>query len=163
MAESDRSESTGWTESTQDVIDILTTDHREMVELIAQIERTFDAEQRRDLADTVIAEVMRHAVAEEMYVYPAVEQHVPGGKEEVAHDKEEHAEIVTMMKEIEGIDASSPALMVGVRKLELLLRHPTRSPGRRRWSPPGPRVGVGGATCCRGASAQLRSARSRSR
>ena len=56
----------------QDVVDILTADHREMVELIGRIKGTSDAGQRKDLADTVIAEVMRHAVAEEMYVYPAV-------------------------------------------------------------------------------------------
>lgn len=47
-----------------DVVDILTRDHQDMVELIAQIEGASDAATRRDLADTVIAEVMRHAVAE---------------------------------------------------------------------------------------------------
>ena len=70
-----------------DVIDILTTDHREMIELISRIESTPDASQRRDLADTVIAEIMRHAVAEEMYVYPAIKEHLPDGPEEVEHDK----------------------------------------------------------------------------
>jgi hypothetical protein len=49
-----------------DVIGILTTDHREMTDLIGQIEGTSDPSRRRDLADTVIAEIMRHAVAEEM-------------------------------------------------------------------------------------------------
>ena len=37
-----------------DVIDILTTDHREMLELLGQIEGAPDAARRRDLADTVI-------------------------------------------------------------------------------------------------------------
>ena len=73
---------------------------------------------RRDLADTLIAEVMRHAVAEEMYVYPAVEEHVPNGAEKVQHDKQEHHEIVLLMKQIEGIDASDPAFMGTVRQLE---------------------------------------------
>lgn len=77
-----------------DVTDILTTDHREMIELISQIESTSDASQRRDLADTMIAEIMRHAVTEEMYVYPAIEEHLPDGPEEVEHDKQEHQEIV---------------------------------------------------------------------
>ena len=66
-----------------DVVYILTTDHQEMMELLEQIEQTTDAERRRDLADAVIAEVMRHAVAEEMYVYPAIEEHVPDGKSKV--------------------------------------------------------------------------------
>lgn len=107
----------------QDVVDILTADHREMIELLARIKDAPVPAERRDLADTVIAEVMRHAVAEEMYVYPAVEKHVPNGAEEVKHDKEEHDEIVQIMKSMEDVDASDPAFMGLVQKLEERLRH----------------------------------------
>jgi hemerythrin-like domain-containing protein len=106
-----------------DVIDILTTDHKEMIALLGQIEHTSDAGQRRDLADTLIAEVMRHAVAEEMYVYPAIEEHVPNGAEEVEHDKQEHQEIVQVMKQMEDVDASDPSFMELVRQFETHLRH----------------------------------------
>jgi hemerythrin-like domain-containing protein len=106
-----------------DVVDILTADHQEMMELLGQIEGTADAGQRRDLADTVIAEVMRHAVAEEMFVYPAMEKHVPNGAEEVEHDKKEHDEIVQVMKRMEDVDASASAFMDLVRELEGQLRH----------------------------------------
>jgi hemerythrin superfamily protein len=106
-----------------DVVDILTTDHQEMLELIGRIKGTPDAAQRRDLADTVIAEVMRHAVAEEMYVYPAVKEHVPNGAEEVEHDKQEHDEIVQVMKQIEGADSAEPAFLELVGQLEAQLRH----------------------------------------
>jgi len=106
-----------------DVVDILTADHQEMIELFGQIEREPDVGQRRNLADTLIAEVMRHAVAEEMFVYPAVKEHVPNGAEEVAHDKQEHDEIVRMMKRIEDVDASDPAFLELVRQLETQLRH----------------------------------------
>ena len=106
-----------------DVVDILTTDHQEMVSLIAQIESTSDPGQRRDLADTVIAEVMRHAVAEEMFVYPAVEEHVPNGTKEVEHDKNEHDEIVRLMKQVEDVDAADPEFMELIRELETKLRH----------------------------------------
>ena len=106
-----------------DVVDILTADHQEMIELFAQIESAPDAGRRRDLADTLIAEVMRHAVAEEMFVYPAVKDHVPNGAEEVAHDKQEHEEIVKMMKRIEDVDAADPAFLELVRQLEGQLRH----------------------------------------
>ena len=106
-----------------DVVDILTADHREMLELLGQIRTTTDPEQRRDLADTVIAEVMRHAVAEEMYVYPAVEEHMPNGAEEVEHDKREHDEIVQLMKKIEDVDAGDPRFMELVTEFEANLRH----------------------------------------
>src|SRR5918997_5400035 len=97
------------THTGQDVVDILTADHREMIELIDQIKSTSDPARRRDLADTLIAEVMRHAVGEEMFVYPAVKKHVPDGAEKVEHDNEEHQEIVELMKEIESIDTADPA------------------------------------------------------
>ena len=106
-----------------DVITILTTDHQEMLELLAQIGGTTDAEQRRDLADSAIAEVMRHAVAEEMFVYPEMEKHIPNGTEDVEHDKKEHDEIVQTMKQMEDVDTTEPKFMSLVRELEGQLRH----------------------------------------
>lgn len=107
----------------QDVTEVLTADHKAMLELLGQIWRAADAKQRRDIADTVIAEVMRHSVAEEMFVYPAIGEHLPNGAEEVRNDKRQHAEIVHLMKEMEGTDASSPAFLEQVRSLEEQLRH----------------------------------------
>ena len=106
-----------------DVTQILTADHKEMLTLLGQIEQTADPEQRRDMADTVIAEVMRHSVAEEMHVYPAIEDHVPDGAAMVEHDKEEHDEIVKVMKELEDLDAAAPAFMGRTRELKELISH----------------------------------------
>lgn len=106
-----------------DVVSILITDHREMMDLIDQIEQSTDPGQRRDLADALIAEVMRHAVAEEMYVYPAIKKHIPNGTDEVEHDKEEHDEIVQVMKQLEDADASEPAFMQRVQQLKEKLDH----------------------------------------
>lgn len=117
MADSDRG-SAG-----TDVVDILTADHNEMVDLLSRIEGTAGDDIRRDMADTVTAEVMRHAVAEEMVVYPMVEKHLPGGDQDVKHDKEEHDEIVAVMKKLEDVAASEPAFLDLTRQLESLLRH----------------------------------------
>jgi hemerythrin superfamily protein len=106
-----------------DVVDILTGDHRDMLELIGQIETAPDATRRRDLADTLTAEIMRHAVAEEMFVYPAVEEHMPNGSEEIEHDKQEHEQIVQILKRLEDVDASDATFMELVRELEAQLRH----------------------------------------
>ena len=110
-------------DGTQDVVDILTSDHRDMLELLARIEAAPDAETRRDLADTVTAELMRHAVAEEMYVYPAVEKHLPDGADEVEHDKQEHEQIVQVLKRWEAVDAADPEFMALTLELEAQLRH----------------------------------------
>ena len=106
-----------------DVVDVLTADHRDMLELLTEIQSTPDPTRRRDLADTVIAEVMRHAVAEEMYVYPAIEKHLPNGKEEVEHDKKEHDDVVKLMKQIEDVDSADPRFLELIREMDSQLRH----------------------------------------
>ena len=105
-----------------DVVDILTSDHQDMIALIAEI-RSASGDGARDLADTLIAEVMRHAVAEEMYVYPAIEDHVPDGHDEVEHDKKEHQEIVELMKRLEKVEPSEAGFMDLVNELEAQLSH----------------------------------------
>ena len=105
----------------QDVIEILTTDHREVLTLVGQIPAA-DPERRRDLADTVIAELMRHSVAEEMYVYPAMRDHLPDGESKVRHDVQEHQELEEVMKELEGVDAADPRFLEVLGRLEAILR-----------------------------------------
>ncbi|WP_043527791.1 hemerythrin domain-containing protein [Litchfieldella xinjiangensis] len=106
-----------------DVTDILTADHKEMLDLVNQIKRTSEPSQRRELTDTLIAEVMRHSVAEEMHVYPAIKTHVPSGVDEVEHDKQEHDQIVQVMREMESVDVSEADFTAQIDKLEDLLRH----------------------------------------
>jgi hypothetical protein len=110
-------------QTTTDVVSALTTDHREALDLLDRIARSTDPRQKRDLADTVIAEVVRHAVAEEMYVYPAVREHVPDGDEEVEHDIEEHEELEETMKQLEAVEASEPRFDELVRTMTEQLRH----------------------------------------
>lgn len=107
----------------QDVVDILTTDHREMIELIDQIQASDDPAERRALADTVTAEVMRHSVAEELFVYPVMERTMKGGKDEVEHDKKEHDELVVVMKKLEDADSASATFTDLVAELKDLLDH----------------------------------------
>jgi hypothetical protein len=102
---------TSATGTEQDVIDVLTTDHREVEQLIAQINGTADSAQRRELADQMIAELVRHSVAEEMYVYPAMRKHLPDGEAAVKHDTEEHKELEKLMKKLEGLDADDTKFM----------------------------------------------------
>jgi hypothetical protein len=107
----------------RDVVDILTADHREFLALTARVLEAGSPQERRDLADTAIAEVVRHAVAEEMYVYPAIEKYLPNGKEEAEHDREEHAELEEIMKQIEAADADDPQFLALVRTMHENLDH----------------------------------------
>ena len=106
-----------------DVVDELTTDHREATALLDELLETNDSQTRRDMADTVITELVRHSVAEEMYVYPVMRDSVPGGAEEVEHDIEEHKELERTMKELEGCDAGDHRFEELVRQLRGQLHH----------------------------------------
>ena len=132
-----------------DVIDILTADHQAMLDLLNVIKQATNTQTRRETADAVIAEVMRHSVAEEMFVYPAMEEHVPNGSEEVEHDKEEHAELVDVMKRLEDVHAEDQSFMDLVHELESQLRHHIRDeedeqfPKLREHIPPEQRRAIG--------------------
>jgi hemerythrin superfamily protein len=104
-----------------DVIDILISDHRDVTALIGEIKTVTDPMIRRDLADTAISELVRHAVAEEMYVYPAMRKYLADGEKAVEHDVEEHKELEQTMKQLEGADVSSAEFDAALRKLEALL------------------------------------------
>jgi hemerythrin-like domain-containing protein len=110
----------------QDVVDILTTDHHEVIDLLQQIKISTDAGERRDLTDTVISELVRHSVAEEMYVYPAMKKYLPDGDQAVDHDVEEHKELEKTMKKLESVDAQSSDFTQLLADLENILRDHVR-------------------------------------
>ena len=104
-----------------DVIDVLTGDHREARELANQISATADPDDRRELTDQLIAELVRHSVAEEMYVYPAMRDHLPDGEQAVEHDIEEHKQLETLMKQLESADAGTTEFEDALRSLQQVL------------------------------------------
>jgi hemerythrin superfamily protein len=106
---------------TQDVVDVLTGDHRDVTALIGEIWTVRDPMMRRDLTDTAISELVRHAVAEEMYVYPAMRKHLPDGEKSVEHDVEEHKQLERAMKQLEALDVSSAEFDERLRELETVL------------------------------------------
>jgi hemerythrin superfamily protein len=108
-------------QSNADVIDILVSDHRDVTALVGEIKVVADPMIRRDLTDTAISELVRHAVAEEMYVYPAMRKYLADGEKAVEHDIEEHKELERTMKQLEAADVSSPEFDEAMIRLEELL------------------------------------------
>lgn len=108
-------------ETDRDVVDVLTADHREVTALIGEIKTVRDPMVRRDLTDTAISELVRHAVAEEMYVYPAMRKHLPDGEKSVQHDIEEHKELERAMKELEDVDVNTPEFETALGRLDEIL------------------------------------------
>jgi hemerythrin superfamily protein len=93
----------------RDVIGVLTHDHREVEELFGKLEAATpdDGQTRRELTDQVIMELVRHSVAEEMYLYPATRKYLPDG--DAIADKEiaEHDRVEKTLKALEKTDADS--------------------------------------------------------
>ncbi|MGW3147060.1 MULTISPECIES: hemerythrin domain-containing protein [Streptomyces] len=91
------------------VIDELMTDHREVAELFGRIEALPSGDKNRKLfVDQVTMELVRHSVAEEEYLYPAVRKHVPNGDAIADREIEDHSKAEQVMKDLEGLDADAP-------------------------------------------------------
>ncbi|MCX5417897.1 hemerythrin domain-containing protein [Streptomyces sp. NBC_00059] len=102
------------------VIAELTTDHREVDELFAKIEaQPVGDTQRRKLVDELTIELVRHSVAEEMHLYPAVRDHVEGGDGLADKELSEHAEVERHLKDLERLSADDPEFDHLVAKLKL--------------------------------------------
>lgn len=88
------------------VIDELVTDHREVEELFGKIEELPPGHKDRKVyADQATIELVRHSVAEEAYLYPAVREHLPDGDALADQELEDHATAERTMKDLEGHDA----------------------------------------------------------
>jgi hemerythrin-like domain-containing protein len=114
-------------EAQQDVVDVLTADHREFDRIFTQLEGLLgrsDPEslrRKRELVDEVTIGLVKHSVAEETQVYPRVEKQVD--KDEAEHAKEEHAEAEETMKRLERMDPEDPEFDAVVTELIREIRH----------------------------------------
>lgn len=92
-----------------DVLQVLMTDHREVQEMYAEAQALpLGDARRRKLADDIITELVRHSIAEEAYVYPAVRDKLPDGQQIAEHETEEHQEAERTMKALESLPATDP-------------------------------------------------------
>jgi len=107
----------------RDVVEILTHDHDEVEQMFLELDGLLgsgDSERRRELVDQVTIELVRHAVAEEVAVYPRVKEKVSA--EEAERAKQEHAEAERTMKRLEKLDAGDPSFESEIRTLMAEIR-----------------------------------------
>jgi hemerythrin superfamily protein len=84
------------------VFEELMADHREVEEIFARIQAMPGGGQDlRDLVDEVTIELVRHSVAEEQYLYPAVRKHVQGGDRLADKELEDHSRVEKILKQLE--------------------------------------------------------------
>src|SRR5215212_6279691 len=111
----------------RDVIEVLEHDHREVEEMFSELESlrgadTEDAKSgRKKLTETVTVELVRHSVAEEVLVYPQVDDKVSA--DEAEHAREEHAEAEKTLQRLEKLDADDPRFDDELATLMAEIRH----------------------------------------
>ncbi|MEU9487495.1 hemerythrin domain-containing protein [Streptomyces decoyicus] len=89
-----------------DVIAELTTDHREVEELFTQFEDAPPgSEARRRLVDALTIELVRHSVAEEQYLYPAVREHLEEGDALADKELADHARVEQLLNDLQQREA----------------------------------------------------------
>jgi hypothetical protein len=110
-----------------DVIDVLEQDHREVEAMFAELESLRGAateeekERRKAVTEQVTIELVRHSVAEEVLVYPKVEEKVSA--EEAEHARKEHAEAEETLQRLEKLDADDPTFDDELATLMAEIRH----------------------------------------
>jgi len=97
----------------RNVIDMRTADHREVEQMFVELESLRgassdgDRQRRKDLVEQATIELVKHSVAEEAEVYPAVARKV--STDEAERAKHEHAEAEETMKRLEGLQRDDAA------------------------------------------------------
>jgi hemerythrin superfamily protein len=96
----------------QTLLQAVAEDHREMYEyhekyLEAKKANNLDEQER--WVRQMIWEIARHAVGEELVVYPLMEKHLGAkGKEWADKDREEHQEVKILLSKLESLKAGTP-------------------------------------------------------
>jgi hemerythrin superfamily protein len=101
----------------RDLADAVAADHRAMTGLFEELEASGDARNRGQLAARVIEELVRHSVAEEQFLYPAVRAALPDGDEVADRAIAVHAGAEQLMKSLTRTDPTTPAFAEQVTTL----------------------------------------------
>jgi hemerythrin superfamily protein len=101
-----------------DLVDVLVADHLVLEDLFVELERGgVTSERRRDLVDVTIAELVRHANAEEQYLYPAARRHLADGDELADRELAEHRAAERLMNDLMSTDVEHPEFDALVARL----------------------------------------------
>ncbi|WP_042381189.1 hemerythrin domain-containing protein [Streptacidiphilus melanogenes] len=91
------------------VIAELSTDHREVESMFEQIQSLPAGDPRRgEIVDRLTVELVRHSVAEELHLYPAVRTYLPDGDALADAELDGHAHVEKLLKRLEGLDVTDP-------------------------------------------------------
>ena len=107
------------------MITFLIEQHNEVNAMFTQLEgmdgATDDEVQR--LAEQVVMSLVKHSVAEEIYLYPTVREALPNGDEIADHELAEHDKAERTMKQLEALEPTEPDFWPTLHELIGQVRH----------------------------------------
>lgn len=108
-----------------DAIDLLLDDHKQVRQLIKQYEKTHDgasAEEKQELAEQICNEFLLHADIEEQFFYPAAREALE--QEDLVDEAEvEHASARDLVSQIQAMQADDPMYDAKVKVLGEYIEH----------------------------------------
>src|SRR5262245_44079864 len=106
-----------------DLTRVIQQDHEHIESLLYELETTTTSpENRRALADHLITELMRHLMAEENYLFPAVRSHLPDGAEISEHAKRLRGSAEKSMAALENVSPAAARFELSLTKLTAAVR-----------------------------------------
>ncbi|MCO5994318.1 hemerythrin domain-containing protein [Actinoallomurus rhizosphaericola] len=85
----------------ENLISVLTEDHRDFEQLLSEVGHLTDfGRLRRSVGELMIAEMVRHAVAEETYLYPVARARLPQGQLIVEQEIAGHEQIEQILRDL---------------------------------------------------------------
>ncbi len=105
-----------------DALALLHADHEAVLDLLATMGSTADPQRRRQLADSIVAQLRRHTQVEEKLFYPAVARSVPEGEGFVSVSREEHEKAATQLKRLEKLSPEDPGFAPALGELTKLVK-----------------------------------------
>lgn len=105
------------------ILPALAHDHRELESHSKRILNSTDADEQTRYQNQFTWELARHAIGEELVVYPALAKHVKDGQRIADKDRDEHQGIKEQLKVFQGLSADDPAFLPTLRGMVGDLEH----------------------------------------
>ncbi|RHZ58941.1 HHE domain protein [Aspergillus thermomutatus] len=99
------------------LMDTIKKDHRELEEYYNIILSSNDTDEQTRFQNKLTWELARHAVGEELVVYPALEKHLRDGTETANKDRSEHQTIKEKLQKFQDMHASEPAFIPTLKSM----------------------------------------------
>ncbi|BCR84035.1 hemerythrin domain-containing protein [Aspergillus chevalieri] len=99
------------------IINAIKQDHRDIESYYDRIIKSTDKTEQTQYQNLFTWELARHAIGEELVVYPAFEKHIKGGAALADKDRKEHQPIKEQLKKFQNLKPTDPTFLPTIQSL----------------------------------------------